>query len=96
VPNTVYFYFLTNFYQISIALDFIIFTDRPIFRPGRYLGFIDMSVSAGRPKQPILSAPVGVDKTLLYPSRIQTTCARKHNEPSQDSYLAATLAGAFS
>jgi len=27
---------------------------------------------------------------------MQTTCARKHNEASQDSYLAATLAGAFS
>jgi len=27
---------------------------------------------------------------------MQTTCARKHNEPSQDSYLAAPLAGAFS
>jgi len=27
---------------------------------------------------------------------MQTTCARKHNKPSQDSYLAATLAGAFS
>jgi len=27
---------------------------------------------------------------------MQTTCARKHNELIQDSYLAATLAGAFS
>ena len=33
---------------------------------------------------------------LLYSSRDQTTCARKHNEASQDSYLAATLAGVFS
>ena len=33
---------------------------------------------------------VGVDKTLLY-SRMQTTCARKHNKGNQDSYLAATL-----
>jgi len=33
---------------------------------------------------------------LLYSSHIQTTCARKYNEPSQDSYLTATLAGAFS
>jgi len=49
-----------------------------------------------RPKRPILSASVGVDETLLYSSRIQTTCARKHNKPSQDSYLAATLSGAFS
>jgi len=39
---------------------------------------------------------VGVDKTLLYSSHMQTTCTRKRNEPSQDSYLAATLAGAFS
>jgi len=27
---------------------------------------------------------------------MQTTCARKHSKPNQDSYLAATLAGAFS
>jgi len=27
---------------------------------------------------------------------MQTACARKHNEPSQDNYLAATLAGVFS
>jgi len=39
---------------------------------------------------------VGIDKTLLYSSDIQTICARKHNEASQDSYLAATPAGAFS
>jgi len=39
---------------------------------------------------------IGVDKTLLYSSRIQTTCARKHNEASQDSYLATTLAGVVS
>jgi len=38
---------------------------------------------------------VGVDKTLLYSSRIQTTCARKHNEASQGSYLTAWLAGGF-
>jgi len=38
----------------------------------------------------------GVDKTLLHSSRIQTTCARKHNEASQDSYLTAKLAGAVS
>jgi len=38
----------------------------------------------------------GVNKTLLCSSHMQTTCARKHNEPSQDSYLAAMLAGAFS
>jgi len=44
----------------------------------------------------ILSALAGVDKMLLYSSRMQTPCARKHNEPRQDSYLAATLAGAVS
>jgi len=44
-----------------------------------------------RPKRTILSASAGVDKTLLYSSHIQTPCARKHNEPSQDSYLTATL-----
>jgi len=27
---------------------------------------------------------------------MQTTCARKHNEPSQHIYLAATLTGAYS
>jgi len=27
---------------------------------------------------------------------MQTTCERKHNEASQDNYLAATLAVAFS
>jgi len=40
-----------------------------------------------QPKRPILSASVGVTKTLIYSSRIQTTCARKQNEPSQDSTL---------
>jgi len=48
------------------------------------------------PTRPILSASVGVDKTLLYSSCTKTTCSRKHNKPSQDSYLAAMLAGAFS
>jgi len=52
----------------------------------RYLSFTDILVSAS----------VGVDKTLLYSSCIQSTCARKHNEPSHDSYLAAMLAGTFS
>jgi len=41
-------------------------------------------------------ASVSVDKKVLYSSHMQTTYTRKHNEPSQDSYLAATLAGAFS
>jgi len=53
---------------------------------GRYLGFTDISVSAS----------IGVDKTLLYSSRIQTTCARKHNEASRDSYRTTTLSGAVS
>jgi len=39
---------------------------------------------------------VGVDKMLLHSSCMQTTCARKPNEASQDSYLTARLAGAFS
>jgi len=55
------------------------------------LDFFDISVSAK-------TASLGADKTLLYihSSRMQTACARKHNEPSQDNYLAATLAGVFS
>ena len=57
-----------------------------------YLGFTDISVSA---KMADL-ASVSVDKKVLYSSHMQTTYTRKHNEPSQDSYLAATLAGAFS
>jgi len=61
-------------------------TDRYI---GRYLGFTDISIWAK-------TASVGVDKTLLYSPCMQTTCARKCNEPRQDSYLAATLAGVFS
>jgi len=36
-----------------------------------------------------VSASVGVDK-------MQTTCPRKHNEPIQDNYFSAMLAGAFS
>jgi len=49
------------------------------------LGFADISVSAS----------VGIDKTLLYSSPMQTTCARKHNKASQDSYLTKTLACVF-
>jgi len=57
----------------------------------------DTPIYRYRPKQLILSAAVGVDKMLLYSSRMQTTCVRKDNELSQDSYLAATtLAGVFS
>jgi len=56
------------------------------------LGFADILVSA---KAADLSASVGVGKTLLHISRIQTTCSRKHNKASQHSYFAATLAGAF-
>jgi len=57
--------------------------DRLIHWPGRYLGFTDKSVW---PKRPI---------SLLTKCRQlvqESTC----NEPSQDSYLAATLAGVFS
>jgi len=56
------------------------------------LGFTDISVSA---KTADISASVDVDNTLLYSSRMQTTYVRKHGKPSQDSCLAATLAGAF-
>jgi len=57
-----------------------------------------LPINQYRPKRPYLSASVGVDKTLLYSSSIQTICARKHNEASQDNYLTvtATLAGAVS
>jgi len=51
------------------------------------LGFADISAKM---------ASVGFDKMLLYTSRMQATCERKHNETSQDNYLAATLAGVFS
>jgi len=61
--------------------------DRPIFGFYQYIGI----GQNGR-----ISASIGVDKTLLYSSRIQTTCTKKHNESSQDSYLTTTLAGAVS
>jgi len=67
--------------------------DSSIFRLIQYFGLADISALA---KTLILSALVGVDKTLLYSLCIQTTCARKHNKPSQDNYFAATLAGAVS
>jgi len=38
----------------------------------------------------------GWEPCVLYSSCIQSSCARKHNEPSQDNYLTATLAGVFS
>ena len=66
--------------------------DRPVYRADIWV----LPIYWYQPKRPILSASVVVDKTMLYSSRIQTTCARKHNKPSQNSYLAATLAGAFS
>jgi len=44
----------------------------------------------------ILSALVGVDKTLFIPHACRQFASSKHNEPSQDRHLAATLAGAFS
>jgi len=65
----------------------------------QYIGLVDiwvLPIYHYQPKRPILLASVGVDKTLLYSSRIQTICARKHNEASQDNYLTATLAGAVS
>jgi len=55
----------------------------------QYLGCADISVLAKL-------ASVGIDNMLLYSSPMQTTCARKHNKASQDSYLAATLGGVFS
>jgi len=58
-----------------------------------YLGFTDISVSAKTVDQISLSR---FWQNAVYSSRMQTTCARKHNEPSQDIYLAATQAGAFS
>jgi len=60
---------------------------------GRHLGFTDISVSA---KTADFIGLSGCWQTLLYSSRIQTTCARQHKEPSQDSYLVAMPAGAFS
>ena len=57
-------------------------------RLGRYIWVLLMYWY--RPNWPIKSASVGVDRTLLYSSCTQTTCARKHNKPSQDSRLAAT------
>jgi len=69
----------------------------------RYISLADISADIWvlpiywyRPKRPILSASIGVDKTLLYSSRIQTTYARRHNEASGNSYLTTTLAGAVS
>jgi len=55
--------------------------DRLIYRPGQYLGFTDISVSA-KTKRLILSTSVGVDTMLLYSSRMQIAHASKHNEPS--------------
>jgi len=85
-----------TFYQINKIFANILFLDR-------YIGLADiwangwvLPIYGYRPDWPILSASIGVDKMLLYSSRMQTTCTRKHNEPSQDSYLAATLAGVFS
>jgi len=69
-----------------------VFRDKPIYQANIWV----LPMYQYRPKRPILSASAGVDKTLLYSSRIQTPCARNCNEPSQDSYLEATLAGAVS
>ena len=74
------------------AYDLLRSRDRPIYRADIWV----LPIYRYWPKRPILSPSVGVDKTLLYSSRIQTTSVRKHNDPSQDSYLAGPLAGAFS
>jgi len=58
---------------------------------GRYLGFTNICIDISQN-----GISLSRWKKLLYSSRKQVTCARKHNKPSQDSYLAATLAGAFS
>jgi len=74
-----------------IAWEALLTREKPIYRADIWVS----PIYRNRPKRPILSASVGVDKALLYSSRIQTTCARKHNEASKDSYLTATL-GAYS
>jgi len=56
--------------------------DRPIYQPRANIWVLP--IYRYQPKRPILSASAGVVKTLLYSSRIKTTCTRKHNEPSQD------------
>jgi len=76
----------------SIALFYVMIRDRLIYRGDIWV----LPIYQYQPKQPILSASVSVDKMLLYSSCMQTTCTRKHNEPSQDSYLVAMPAGAFS
>jgi len=82
--------FFRNFFNLSLSF-YELQIDRYI--SGRYLGFADMTVSAKTADFIGLSS---VDKTLLYSSHTQTTCARKHKKAGQDSYLAVTLAGAFS
>jgi len=57
------------------------------------LGFTNISVSAKTADFICLST---CWQNALYSSCMQTFCARKHDEPSQDSYLAVTLAGTFS
>jgi len=84
------------------VLHLLIFLLVPFFvEIDQYTGLTDISTDIWvlliyryRPKRPILSASIGVDKTLLYSTRIQTTCARKHSEPSLDSYLTTMLASA--
>jgi len=60
------------------------------------LGLTNILVSAKTADWLILSALVGVDKMLLYSSRIQTTCTRKYSKTSQDSYFLAMLTEKFS
>jgi len=61
---------------------------------GRYLSFTNISVLAKTVH--FIGLSQCWQNAVSYSSPIQTTCARKHNEPSQDSYLAATLAGVVS
>jgi len=56
---------------------------RPISVNKRSTNIWVLPIYRYRPKWPILSAFVVFDKMLLYPSCIQTTCARKHNEARQ-------------
>ena len=98
LPNRTFSMYLIGFKLRATKAEWNLTRYTPIYRSGRYhrADIWVLPIYQCRPKRPILSASVGVDKTLLYSSRMQTTCARKNNEPRQDSYLAVTLAGAFS
>jgi len=86
-------------YRFSLYIEclLVFIRDRPIYRPGQYIGPIckfHQYIGIGQNGQ--FYQPLVVDKMLLYSSHIQTTCVRKHYEPSQDSYLASAPAGGFS